>query len=41
VTITIPKPLVALLGLALAAGVAFALYEEAPALRRYIKFETM
>jgi hypothetical protein len=40
-TITIPKPLVALLGLAAAAGLVFALYEELPALRRYIKFETM
>jgi hypothetical protein len=40
-TITIPRPLVALFGLALAAGAVFILYEEAPALRRYIKFETM
>jgi hypothetical protein len=40
-TITIPRPLVALFGLALAAGAVFFLYEEAPALRRYIKFETM
>jgi hypothetical protein len=40
-TITIPKPVVALLWLALTAGLAFFLYEELPALRRYIKFETM
>jgi hypothetical protein len=40
-TITIPKPLVALLGLGLAVGTAFFFYEELPALRRYIKFETM
>jgi hypothetical protein len=40
-TITIPKPLAILIGLLLAVGAVFALKEEAPALRRYIKFETM
>jgi hypothetical protein len=40
-TITIPKPVVALFGLALAVGAVFFFYEEMPALRRYIKFETM
>jgi hypothetical protein len=40
-TITIPKPLVALLGLGMAAAAVFFFYEEMPALRRYIKFETM
>jgi hypothetical protein len=40
-TITIPKPLAALIGLALATGAALLFYEEMPALRRYIKFETM
>ena len=40
-TITIPKPLVALFALAAAVGAAFFLYEELPAMRRYIKFETM
>ena len=40
-TITIPKPLAALLGLLLAAGAVFFFYEEVPAMRRYIKFETM
>ncbi|HEV8099153.1 MAG TPA: hypothetical protein VGP56_08385 [Gaiellaceae bacterium] len=40
-TITIPKPLAALMGLFLALGVGFMLKEELPALRRYIKFETM
>ena len=40
-TIRIPKPLVALFALAAAAGAVFFLYEELPAMRRYIKFETM
>ena len=40
-TIEIPKPLVALFGLLFAAAGVFFLYEELPALRRYIKFETM
>jgi hypothetical protein len=40
-TITIPKPIVAVFGLAAIAGAVFFFYEELPALRRYIKFETM
>lgn len=40
-TITIPKPLAALLFLVLGGGAAFFLYQELPAIRRYIKFETM
>jgi hypothetical protein len=40
-TITIPKPIATLIGLLLALGVAALLREEIPALRRYIKLETM
>jgi hypothetical protein len=40
-TVTIPKPVVALLALGVSVGALFFIYEELPALRRYIKFETM
>ena len=40
-TITIPKPLAVLFWLAVAIGAIFFVREEGPALRRYIKFETM
>ena len=40
-TITIPKPLAMLIGLLLVVGATVALKEELPALRRYLKFETM
>jgi hypothetical protein len=40
-TITIPKPVVVLGALGLVVGLAFVIYEEMPAMRRYIKFEMM
>jgi hypothetical protein len=40
-TITIPRPLVLILTLGLAALVAYLGYQEAPAMRRYIRMEMM
>jgi hypothetical protein len=40
-TITIPKPLALLFLLVLTVGGGLFLYQEIPAIRRYIKFETM
>ena len=40
-TIHIPKPLAVIGGLGLAAFLAYFVYEEVPAMRRYLKYEMM